>query len=141
MDLETVFKLFDRAEKSSFNKIEIQMEDVKLSLERSGGLNAMPHVPIPATEKASSETAQPDEAEIIRAPISGVFYVAKEPGTEPFVSSGSQVAKGDTVCIIEAMKTMNEICAPRAGIIVSVLAQDGQTVSASDALFRLTGDK
>ncbi len=141
MDLETVFKLFDRAEKSSFNKIEIQMDDVKLSLERSSGLQAVACAPIAASEIAPADASQPDEAEVIRAPISGVFYVAKEPGSEPFVLPGNEVAKGDTVCIIEAMKTMNEICAPRSGVIISVLAQDGQTVSANDPLFRMTGGK
>jgi acetyl-CoA carboxylase biotin carboxyl carrier protein len=50
----------------------------------------------------------------VRSPISGVFYLAKEPGASPFVQVGSRVSKGDTLCIIEAMKTMNEIRAPRA---------------------------
>jgi acetyl-CoA carboxylase biotin carboxyl carrier protein len=137
MDLDAVFKLMDRAERSSFNKIEIQYQDLRLCLERGGGqpLSAA------AAESAVEKTAEPDETEVIRSPISGVFYMAKEPGAEPFVTVGSYVAKGDTVCIIEAMKTMNEISAPRAGIIADILMKDGQTVSAGEALFRLTGGK
>ena len=142
MDLDAVFKLMDRAEKSSFNKIEIQYQDLRLCLERGGG-QPQPgaQVSLPAAENVQSKAAEPDDTEVIRSPISGVFYVAKEPGTAPFVKEGSAVSKGDTVCIIEAMKTMNEISAPLNGVIVSILVKDGQTVSANDALFRVAGGK
>ncbi len=143
MDLDAVFKLMDRAEKSSFNRIEIQYQDLRLCLER-GGSAAQPAAQIPATaaEQAQAETtAETDDADVIRSPISGVFYIAKEPGAAPFVSVGSQVKKGDPVCIIEAMKTMNEISSPFTGSIVNILVKDGQTVSANDALFRIAGGK
>jgi len=140
MELDAVFKLMDRAEKSSFNKIEIQYQDVRLYLER-GGAGAMPATHAPAAESLAERVAETDDANVIKSPISGVFYLAKEPGTKPFVTAGSHVDKGDTVCIIEAMKTMNEISSPFSGVIAGVLAQDGQTVTAGDALFRLAGDK
>ena len=142
MDLDAVFKLMDRAEKSSFNRIEIQYQDVKLCLERGGG-QPQPAVQAlaPAVEGAMPKAEEKEEGEVIRSPISGVFYAAKEPGAEPFVKAGKPVSKGDPVCIIEAMKTMNEISAPLSGVIVQVLVKDGQTVSANDALFRVAGGK
>jgi len=142
MDLDAIFSLMDRAEKSSFDKIEIEYQDVKLRLERgTGPAPATAGQPAPAAKSLPEQPAEVDDAALIRSPISGVFYVAKEPGAEPFVTEGRRVDKGDTVCIIEAMKTMNEIIAPRAGVIEAILAKDKQTVSAGEALFRLAGDK
>jgi acetyl-CoA carboxylase biotin carboxyl carrier protein len=140
MDLNAIFKLMDRAEESSFSRIEIQYQDLRLCLERGGG-QAQPAGQIPLTATEQIQAAESDDTEVIRSPISGVFYVAKEPGAAPFVTEGSHICKGDTVCIIEAMKTMNEISAPRGGVITSVLVKDGQAVSANDPLFRIAGGK
>jgi acetyl-CoA carboxylase biotin carboxyl carrier protein len=148
MDLDAVFSLIDRAEKSSFNKIEIEYKELKLRLERGAGqMAAAAPQPVQPQQPAAPETenrpeqTEPDSGDYIRSPISGVFYVAKEPGAEPFVREGSRVCKGDTVCIIEAMKTMNEITAPFSGVITAVLKKDKDPVTAGDALFRLVGDK
>ena len=84
-----------------------------------------------------ASAALPDEKQTVRSPISGVFYLAKEPGAAPFVQAGSKVNKGDTLCIIEAMKTMNEIRAPKNCVIAGILAADGATISAGDPLFLL----
>lgn len=140
MEMEKVFSLIDKAEKSSFNKIKIQIEDVKLSLERNTGeeTKAMPAV---VKKDSTIMTQEDDDFDMIFAPISGVFYVAKEPGAEPFVREGSKVHKGDTVCIIEAMKMMNEICAPKTGILESVLKKDAQAIIEKDALFRYAKEK
>ncbi len=139
MDLEKVFNLIDKAEKSSFNKIKIQIEDVKLSLERNSSEEVF-NLPNTVKKEKSSEVVEED-LDMIYAPISGVFYVAKEPGAEPFVKEGSKVKKGDTVCIIEAMKMLNEICAPKSGVIKSVLKTDAQAIIEKDALFRYAKEK
>jgi acetyl-CoA carboxylase biotin carboxyl carrier protein len=134
MELDTIFRLMDRAESSSFSKVEVQMGDLRLVLER-GAL-----APVPAFASApvaALEPVEPKELDAVRSPISGVFYLAKEPGAEPFVQLGSRVSKGDTLCIIEAMKTMNEIRAPRAGVVSAILAKDSATVTAGDPLFAL----
>ena len=147
MDIDKIFDLIEKAEKSSFDKIEIEIQDTKIRLER----NRVSAAPAPAVAVSEAPQAQPTlpvaqsapvqsqkeaDDDVILAPISGVFYVAKEPGAEPFVSEGSKVAKGEPICIIEAMKIMNEICAPKAGVIESVLVGDGQAIKASDALFK-----
>ena len=140
MDIEKVFSLIDKAEKSSFNKIKIQMEDVKLCLEREASGTVVQAEPA-KKESFSSYQHEYDEENIIFAPISGVFYVAKEPGTAPFVKEGAKVNKGDAICIIEAMKMMNEICAPKSGVIESILKADGETVAEKDPLFRYAEEK
>lgn len=138
MDLEKVFSLIDKAEKSSFNKIKIQIGDMKLSLDRS---ISTPAEVTPQPEKSAPKpTVVPKNEEmkkedVVLAPISGVFYIAKEPGADPFVKPGGYVKKGDTLCIIEAMKTMNEISAPKDGVIERILKNDSDTVAAKDALF------
>ena len=138
MDIDKVFSLMDRAEKSSFNKIEIEIGDMKLKLDRSSTA-ASPVIMAELEHQVSGAGQQNDnkgkEEDFILAPISGVFYVAKAPGEPPFVMEGDKVKKGDTVCIIEAMKTMNEIVAPKAGTIEKVLLPDEEPVSADQPLF------
>lgn len=73
----------------------------------------------------------------IKSPMVGVFYTAPQPGAEPFVQKGSVVKKGDTLCIIEAMKLMNEVVAERDGEIVEVLANSGELVEFGQVLFRI----
>ncbi len=144
MDIEKIYEFIEKTEKSSFDKIEIQIQDIKLCLERHCGrfghdITEIQSVP---KEQKIQEVAAPKEDkqaintdDVITAPISGVFYVAKEPGAEPFVKEGCRVKKGDTVCIIEAMKMMNEISAPKTGIIERVLLSDAKPVSVNDLLF------
>jgi acetyl-CoA carboxylase biotin carboxyl carrier protein len=146
MELDKIFSLMDKAEKSSFNKIEIQIGDTKLSLDRSAA--AVPvnfasaeHEPV-AMEKAKKKTFhKEDKDDFVLAPISGVFYIAKVPGEPPYVSAGDSVKKGEPICIIEAMKTMNEIVAPRSGVIESVLVGDSESVTANQPLFKYSEGK
>lgn len=88
-----------------------------------------------AAPAASASVESIPTAARINAPLSGVFYRAPAPSAPPFVEEGSMVKKGDVVCIIEAMKVLNEIKAPRDGKIASVHAQNGKHVKKSDLLF------
>ena len=135
MEIEKIFSLIDKAEKSSFNKIEIKTEDVTLNLERALYTETAEPLEMPVKEKPAAKRDH-DFDDIILAPISGVFYVAKEPGAEPFIKEGTKVNKGDVVCIIEAMKMMNEITAPKSGVIESILKKDAEAIVAEDALFK-----
>ncbi len=137
MELDAIFRLMDRAEQSSFSKVEVQTGALHLVLER--GVTA-PAAALQTAPVLNQETAEPEAKDAVRSPISGVFYLAKEPGAEPFVSAGARVNKGDTLCIIEAMKTMNEIRSPKSGVVQAILAVDGATVSAGDGLFLLRED-
>ncbi|MEA4869066.1 MAG: acetyl-CoA carboxylase biotin carboxyl carrier protein subunit [Christensenella sp.] len=135
MELDAIFRLMDRAEQYSFSRVEVQTGELRLVLERAA---AAPAAAMQAVPTPSQETAEPEAKDAIRSPISGVFYLAKEPGAEPFVLVGTRVNKGDTLCIIEAMKTMNEIRSPKSGIVQAILAADGATVAAGDGLFLLS---
>ncbi len=134
MDLEAIFRLMERAEQSAFTKVEIQQGDLRILLERGLSTPAGMHG---AKQEQQAESPQPEEKDAVRSPISGVFYLCKEPGAAPFVQVGSRVNKGDTLCIIEAMKTMNEIRAPKSSVIAGILAADGATIAAGDSLFLL----
>ncbi len=84
-----------------------------------------------------AEAALPDPAKhpgLVTSPMVGTAYVAAEPGARPFVEVGSQVQAGETLLIIEAMKTMNQIPAPRAGTVIQILIEDGQPVEFGEPL-------
>jgi len=138
MDLDAIFRLIDRAEQSAFTKVEVQQGDLKILLERGAVVALTPTVQMASPQVQEAQAPQAEDKDAVRSPISGVFYLAKEPGAAPFVQVGSRVNKGDTLCIIEAMKTMNEIRAPRSGVISAILASDGSTLTAGDALFLLS---
>lgn len=74
---------------------------------------------------------------LVKAPLVGVFYAAPAPGETPFVRAGQTVSKGQTLCLVEAMKMLNEIPAPADGVIEEVLVQDGELVEFDAPLFRL----
>ena len=96
---------------------------------------AMPAAPEPAAQ-ASAAAPEPKGTEVT-APMVGVFYAAPAPGDEPFVHVGSKVKAGETLCIIEAMKVMNEVAATADGEILSIEAADGDLVEYGSCLMRI----
>lgn len=138
-------------EESSLSVLEIQKEDgCKIHLEKAQPaqqiVNTIPvangiaaPAPVMPTEAAPAAPVAPaaDSARTINAPIVGVFYAASAPGKAPYVSVGKKVKKGDVVCIIEAMKCMNEIQAEEDGEIVEVLVKDGELVEYGQPLFKI----
>ena len=132
MDLDAIIRLMERAEQSAFTKIEVQQGDLRILLERGAVVCAEPSAVL--SQPQQSAAIQPEGKDAVRSPISGVFYLAKEPGAEPFVQVGSKVKKGDTLCIIEAMKTMNQIPAPRSGTVVAIVCEDAQPVEFGEPL-------
>jgi acetyl-CoA carboxylase biotin carboxyl carrier protein len=95
---------------------------------------AGPNVAAPAAPASSSGTDAADEAGAVRSPMVGTVYLADEPGGTPFVKVGDTVAQGQTLLIIEAMKVMNQIPAPRAGTVKKVLVEDAQPTGYGDIL-------
>ena len=101
---------------------------------------AAPAASTPAAATAAQAAASGDPANhpgAVSSPMVGTVYLSPEPGADPFIAIGTQVKEGQTVLIIEAMKTMNEIRAPRAGVVSAILAKDSATVTAGDPLFAL----
>lgn len=130
-------------ENSSLSVLELQNENgAKIRLEKPQIVqqNAVQTAaPVagtaPATPQAAPSAA--DSGKAIKAPIVGVFYAAPSPDAQPYVSVGKQVKKGDTVCIIEAMKCMNEIQAEEDGTITEILVKDGDLVEYNQSLFKI----
>lgn len=149
---EQIKELIKVLEDSSLSVLEIVEKDgSKIRLEKAqpaqqivntipvaNGVAAPAPVAAPV-ESAPAVTAAPvaDSSKTIDAPIVGVFYAASAPGKAPYVSAGKKVKKGDVVCIIEAMKCMNEIQAEEDGEIVEVLVKDGELVEYGQPLFKI----
>lgn len=132
-------------ENSSLSVLELQNENgSKIRLEKPQvAVQAASVVQAaPAPQSAPAQAAAPsapvaDSSKTINAPIVGVFYAAPSPNAQPYVSVGKQVKKGDTVCIIEAMKCMNEIQAEEDGEITEVIVKDGELVEYGQPLFKI----
>ena len=152
-NLDEIKEFINLLEDSSLSVFEIQKEDgSKIRLEKAQPAQqivntipvangvASPAPVAPATVEsvpAAPATPVADSSKTIDAPIVGVFYAASAPGKAPYVSAGKKVRKGDVVCIIEAMKCMNEIQAEEDGEIVEVLVKDGELVEYGQPLFKI----
>lgn len=98
---------------------------------------AAPTAPAPAPAPADDAPMDMSHATAVRAPMVGVFYAAPSPGAEPFVHVGSKVKKGETLCVIEAMKVMNEVTAEADGEIVDICVKDGDLVEYGCCLMKI----
>lgn len=149
-NLDEIKEFISLLEDSSLSVFEIQKEDgSKIRLEKAQPaqqiVNTIPvangvaaPTPVPTAPVESAPVAPvADNSKTIDAPIVGVFYAASAPGKAPYVSTGKKVKKGDVVCIIEAMKCMNEIQAEEDGEIVEVLVKDGELVEYGQPLFKI----
>ena len=136
MNLQDIKELMKEFNDSDIHKLSIEMDDVKLKLEKEEAVQpmvvaaqptAMPAAvaSAPATPVISAASAAPAvmDGTPVKSPVVGVFYSAASPDAAPFVQVGDKVQKGQTLCIIEAMKMMNEIKAPVSGEITSILAK------------------
>lgn len=101
---------------------------------------AAPAAATPAETPAPAPAAAPiaDDTTDVNAPMVGVFYAAPAPGADPFVTVGSKVKKGDTLCIVEAMKCMNEIAAECDGVVVDICVSDGELVEYGRCLMKIS---
>jgi acetyl-CoA carboxylase biotin carboxyl carrier protein len=130
---------------TDLTEIEIEQNDLRIRVSRAGTPQyvqatapapAPVAAPVAAAPVASVEAPSVrDPKNVVSAPMVGTCYLCPAPGTPPFVGVGSMVKEGQTLLIIEAMKTMNQIPAPRAGKIVEVIAEDGQPVEYGQPLF------
>ena len=152
MDIRKVKKLIEMLEESSLAEIEIQEGEESIRISRASSVApavaatyaapaAIAPAPGDAAPAAAAEAGQgAEEAELpaghaVASPMVGTFYRAPSPGATPFVEIGSQVKVGDTLCIIEAMKMLNEIEADKAGVIRAILKENGQPVEYGEPLF------
>lgn len=146
MDLRKIKKLIELLEESNLSELEIHEgeESVRLSRAGTGGpvmaAPAAPAAPPPAAPAASEtgpESSDDDfpDGEIVRSPMVGTFYDAPNPDSDPFVTEGQRVAKGETLCLVEAMKMFNQIESEYSGTVAAILVESGQPVEFDQPLF------
>lgn len=124
------FALIDKAAEKHLAKLAIQSGDFSITIETHAPAvqTATATAPAPQAEPVSAEPPEIYEGTVVSAPLVGTFYAANAPDQPPLVSVGDTVSKGQTLCIIEAMKTMNSIESPCDGKISRILVQDGELV-------------
>ena len=143
MDLRKLKKLIDLVEESGIAELEITEGEEKVRISRNNSANApatatvmqvagapaaAPATGAPAVPAAESAAPAAPEGHVLKSPMVGTYYRAPTPGAKAFVEVGQTVNEGDTVCIIEAMKLLNEIEADRSGVIKAILVENGQPV-------------
>ncbi len=158
MDLEEIEKILKLLREHDVRDFELQREGMTLKLSRGGHLEVAPQqvvrqvqiepavpsvfqngqtsaaAPISQTASVPVPVIDPNLVKV-ESPIVGTFYRKPSPDADPFVKEGSRVTKGDTLCIIEAMKLMNEIEAPAGGVVEKVMLGDGEVVEFGEVLF------
>ncbi|MDO4248289.1 MAG: acetyl-CoA carboxylase biotin carboxyl carrier protein [Neisseria sp.] len=147
MDLRKLKKLIDLVEESGIAEIEVTEGEEKVRITRSTAAQTIyaappvhhapaPAAPVaPAAPAAAEKAAPADHANAQKSPMVGTFYRAPSPTSPPFAEVGQSVKEGDTLCIIEAMKLMNEIEAEKSGVIKAILVENGQPVEYGEPLF------
>ena len=149
MDLRKLKTLIDLVSESNVSELEITEAEGKVRIVKGGVPSAVPmahpvaHVaaasavaPAAAPAPAAAQVAAAEPAgHVVKSPMVGTFYRAASPGAKAFVEVGSQVKEGETICIIEAMKILNEIESDKAGTITQILGENGQAVEYGQPLF------
>jgi acetyl-CoA carboxylase biotin carboxyl carrier protein len=147
VDLRKLKTLIDLVSESNISELEIAESEGTVRIVKAGAVAPVAMAPAPAvvaapppvaSEPAAAAVAaqpSPEAGHRLTSPMVGTFYRAATPGGKPFVDVGSQVKEGDKLCIIEAMKILNEIEADRAGVVKTVLVNDGQAVEYGQPLF------
>ena len=146
MDIRKVKKLIEMLESSELEVIEIKEGEESVRLVKKQTETVVSHVTQnpadPVTEKTvighsqeAVSTIKAVDGEVITSPMVGTFYAAPSPGAKPFISVGDEIQEGDIVCIVEAMKMMNEIKSDFSGKVTSVLVENSEPVEFGQALF------
>jgi acetyl-CoA carboxylase biotin carboxyl carrier protein len=158
MDLRKLKKLIDLVQESGIAELEITEGEERVRIARGGVVNVTPlaaaasGTPAPAATgtapaagpasttptlpaTAAAETPAAPEGHVVKSPMVGTFYRAPSPDAKPFVDVGATVKEGETICVIEAMKLMNEIESDASGVIKAILVENGQPVEYGQALF------
>ena len=149
MDLRKLKKLIDLVQESGIAELEITEGEEKVKIVKGGAVSVLPGPALaaPAPERAAPAPAAPapsvpepqaaPEGHVVKAPMVGTFYRSPSPDAKPFAEVGQTVKEGETVCIIEAMKLMNEIEADAGGVVKAILVENGQPVEYGQPLLIL----
>ena len=149
MDIRKVKKLIEMLENSNLEEIEIQEGEESVRLVKSNGnisnISSAQSIKVPQTSTVAPEeenqseevNLESEEGNFITSPMVGTFYASASPGAKPFINVGDIVAEGDVVCIVEAMKMMNEIKSEFSGKVISIKVENSEPVEYGQALFEI----
>jgi acetyl-CoA carboxylase biotin carboxyl carrier protein len=153
MDLRKLKKLIDLVQESGIAELEITEGEEKVKIVKGGAVSISTVAPVsapaaaeprpaasaaaPAAAPTAAEVPSGQEGHVVKAPMVGTFYRSPSPDAKPFVEVGQAVKEGETICIIEAMKLMNEIEADASGVVKAILVENGQPVEYGQPLFIL----
>ena len=146
MDLRKLKTLIDLVSESNVSELEITEAEGKVRIVKASGIPVMMHQPamVMAPQAAPAPSALPEVPAVaepaghaVKSPMVGTFYRSSSPGSSAFVEIGTVVKEGDTVCIIEAMKILNEIEADKSGTVTKILSENGQAVEYGQPLFMI----
>ena len=141
MDIRKIKKLIELLEESNLAELEIREGEASVRISRHGSAGAATAPPLPAGAAPAVAAPAAPEAEalpkghVVHSPMVGTFYQAPVPGSNPFVQVGQEVQPGDVLCIIEAMKMLNQIESDVAGMVKAILGENGQPVEYGQPLF------
>lgn len=146
IDIATIKELAENIEKYNLEEVTLEVDGTKVTLKKEAvaqmvqaapQMTAAPAAPKAVAKKAAAPKADTtdENLEAVTSPMVGTFYGSPAPGADAFVTVGSEVKVGDTLCIIEAMKLMNEVKATKSGKIAKILKEDGNGVAKGDKLF------
>lgn len=145
MDLRKLKTLIDLVSESNVSELEITEAEGKVRIVKGGGAQVQYHMPMavapaPMAMAVAPEVAAPavvpvETGHTVKSPMVGTFYMSASPGAKSFVEVGDAVKEGDTLCIIEAMKILNEIESDKTGTVKRILADNGQAVEYGQPLF------
>lgn len=143
MDLKEIRKIVELMNEHELSYFHLEEEGVNLKLKKGADIVQVAQAAMPAAAPVAAAPVAGDAApaapagDEITAPMVGTFYEASSPEAGPFISIGDTISEGQTLCIIEAMKVMNEIKSETSGTITAIIAKDGEPVQFGDALFRV----
>ena len=143
IDAEAIRALSELLTETGLTEIEVEQNGARIRVARAGAIAALASAPLAAAPAQAPAAAAPPspaagpQAGAVTSPMVGTVYSASEPGKPPFVSVGQQIKEGDTLFIVEAMKTMNPIPAPRGGIVKEICVENGSPVEFGQTLLIL----
>ncbi|MGI9374144.1 MAG: acetyl-CoA carboxylase biotin carboxyl carrier protein [Hyphomicrobiales bacterium] len=135
IDKELIRDLAELLDETALSEIEIEQSGLRVRVARNVGgvVHATPSAPA-AAPAATAETAAEAPKDAVTSPMVGTIYMAAAPGADPFIKVGDTVSQGQTLLIVEAMKTMNQIPSPKAGRVARILVENGQPVEFGEPL-------
>lgn len=160
MEIKDVIEIIDKFESSGVVVLDLEIGDLKLSLKKAEGIKqnkngfaqsaalapvSSAQQPVVAAAPAAlaapenvDTTGKNNDAEYIKSPLVGTFYAASSPDSKPFVTVGQKVNKGGVVCLVEAMKMMNDVTAPFDCVIEEIIAENGEPIGFDEPMFRIS---